>query len=261
MSRRHLSRIGDCRKSVDTDVGALDPLTAPSLSALKAVWWTRQLRQAFTDPVYDATHFYDQSGHSKDLLSGASIGTAAEGHDTALVLASGVPNTLTRGDAVGLPTSANPALTLVWKMRITDDLGNTDAVVQQLLGLGSAAGAEELNMFFHRSSTFDVVEITNADASLGQNWILPFGALSGWHNYVLVMQAGFGYKAETQKLYVDGIAQPRGSSPEGNLTLGSASTFVGDFDGGGFPFGGHLAGMLVFNAALSGADLALVQAL
>lgn len=228
---------------------ALDGLSAPALASLKAAWWTKRLLTSYAGTLYDATHLYDQSGNGKTITSGASVGTAAEGADTALVFDASVPNTFTRGDALGL--AADPALTVVWKMRLTADVGTFPT----LLSMGTS-GNSELSLSYDAGPQLDVA---NFDGSSFLDWPTLTG-LGGWNTWVMTKPAGGGY-ANTWRLYrgVTNLGAPGGSG--GALALGNTGLILGDFDGGGFPWGGNLAGMLVFERELTGADLALVQAL
>jgi hypothetical protein len=230
-------------------VAALDGLSAPAKASLRAFWWTRQKLATFTGLPYDATHLYDQSGAGKNLLSGAPVGTTFEGSDIALVLDPLVPNTFARGDALGL--AADPALTIVWKMKCTADL----STFPTLLSMGTS-GDPEMSVSFETGA----LDTGNFEGSASLQWSALTG-LDVWNTWVMTKPVGGGY-ANTWRLYRGATAI---GAPDlvtaGALALGNTSLILGDFDGGGFPFGGHLAGMGVFERELSGADLALVQAL
>jgi hypothetical protein len=201
----------------------------------------------YEGPLYDATHLYDQSGKGRDLLSAAPIGTTLDGDDIALMFDPLVPNNFTRGDALGL--AADPALTLVWKMRCTNDAGSFPT----LLSLGTP-GSSELNGYFDSGVFFQTF------SGAGNVEWFPL-VTSDWSNWVLTKPAGGGY-ANTWRLYRDGVALGAPTSTNvGALALGNTGLILGDFNGGGYPFGGHLAGMLVFEREFSGADLAAVQSL
>lgn len=240
--------------TLPTTLGAAGPVTlaglsGPAQSALRAVWWTRRLVPSFVGSLYDATHLYDQSGNGKDLVSGAAIGTATEGADTALVLDAGVPNTFTRGDALGL--AADPALTVVWKMRCTN--GGTFPGIFSLGTLGS----EEFDLWMNDVGN---IAVSDSGAAAVTSWdVTDVSTL--WATYVFTKPAASGLAGTCRLSVAPGaLTAPDNVSAIG-LTLGNSSIILGDFDGGGFPFGGHLAGMVVIERELSGADLALVQAL
>lgn len=227
----------------------LDRLSAPALASLRAAWWTKRLLTSYGGTLYDATHLYDQSGNGKTLTSGAAIGTAAEGADTALVFNEAVPNSFTRGDALGL--AADPALTIVWKMKCTADFGTFPT----LLSVGTA-GDSELSVSFEATQ----LDIGNFEGTSTNIWAAPtVTGLDAWNTWALTKPAASGY-SNAWRLYrgVTNLGAPAGG---GLLTLGNTGLILGDFDGGGFPFGGHLAGMLVFEREFTGADLAVVQGL
>jgi len=226
----------------------LDGLTDAALASLKAAWWTKRVLTSLSGAARDATHLYDQANLGKTLTSAASVGTAAEGADTALVFDPLVPNNFTRGDALGL--SADPALTVVWKMKCTADLNTFPT----LLSLGTS-GNSEFNISFEAMA----VDVGNFDGS----GFLQFTAtgMDVWNTWVLTKPANSGY-VNTFRLYKAGssLGVPDIIAST-TLALGNTGLLFGDFDGGGFPFGGHLAGMLVFERVLTGTDLAIVQGL
>lgn len=236
---------------------ALDGLSAPALASLKAAWWTKRLLTSYAGTLYDATHLYDQSGNGKTITSGAAVGTAPEGADTALVFDASVPNTFIRSDALGL--AADPALTLV--LRFRDTAGYSAPVTAEIFCCGTA-GNPELNLYYSRDNTDkDTISLSDTSSALFQSWATAIGAhtLEGWHNLTTTKPGGTGFPGS--RLYVDAAELPQISSGAGSIALGADRLILGDFDGGGFPWGGNLAGMLVFERELTGADLALVQAL
>jgi hypothetical protein len=218
------------------------------LGSLRAAWWTKRLLNFYEGPLYDATHLYDQSSAGKDLLSAAPIGTAADGADTALAFDPLVPNTFARGDALGL--AADPALTLVWKMKCTADL----TTFPMLLDLGTS-GSSELTLGFQTGA----INIGTFD---GSGFIEAMvDGLDVWNTWVLTKPAGSGYNG-AWRLYKGAVDQGAPAViSAGAMALGNTGSILGDFDGGGYPFGGHLAGMLVFERVLTGTDLAVVQSL
>ena len=256
----HRRGVRGCRRASDAPGSAslpLDALSASARASLRACWWTRQLLSSFAGPTFDATHLYDQSGNGKTLTSAAAFATATDGGQTSLVFNSAVPNTMSRADALGL--SADPALTIVWQMRLTGSYALP--LSPELLALGTSL-APEINIFFHDNpAVSDVVELTDSTGVTGINWRPALGSLASWNKFVLTKRGGVGYLDTAIALTINGVAPPVGTAFNGALALGSGVTQLGDYDGGGFPFDGHVAGMLVFESVLSSSDLAIVQAL
>lgn len=233
----------------------LDTLSAPALASLHAAWWTKRLLTSYAGTLYDATHLYDQSGNAKTITSGASIGTTTEGADTALVFDPLVPNTFTRGDALGL--AADPALTIVVKLHLTAT--SDQSLFPTVLTIGTA-GTAEIEIYFQTGNPgAQQVNVSNFNEDGGVAWNGTFfGAV---HTMVFTKPAASGY-SNTWRMSIDGgaLQSPSAVSSLG-ISLGATETQLGDYSGGGYPFDGRLVGQLVFNSVLTGADLALVQAL
>lgn len=200
----------------------------------------------------------DQSGNARTVtatsLEAPKIYDQAtrrfEQQNLSLALQFNGARTMTRNDALGL--AADPALTIAWKMQAVAPVGSAPTV----LSLGDAI-APELNAYFGDT---DIVTLGSFDGLMGGNWWLDPGTVTGLHSYIITKPAGTGYDAATWALYVDGVSIPLHDTAPGALAIGSALTQIGDVPGGGFPFNGSLAGIVVWAEVLDGSALAQLQA-
>ncbi len=210
------------------------------------------------------TTYYDQSQGSlggNDLAAPGPLGNGGPRVATglpALELDASTPilNFDPTGEGGGLTLLRNDALAIgafspivtAWKMRMIADL----STFPTFFNLGGSVTPEYCIFFTQDTLLVNTIRITNNNSG-SVSWQLPLNSLREWHSYILIAPLGPTYTvAANWSLIVDGIDQ---GPPEVSLSistpLGVALTMIGDFPGGGFPFAGNLAGLILWDKLLS----------